>query len=65
MAAYSGENPQIVGNGFVKAGIAGALDCHIDSKPEENVREGETDSEEFDSNADSDSGVMDLNGEDD
>ena len=32
MAEYFGENPQIVVNGFVKAGIAGALDGHIDCR---------------------------------
>ena len=65
MAAYFGENPQTVVNGFVKAGIAGALDGHIDCRlEEENMREGESDSEEYDSNADSDSDVMDLTGED-
>ena len=32
MAEYFGENPQIVVNGLVKAGIAGALDGHIDCR---------------------------------
>ena len=49
----------------MKVRIAGALDSHFDCRPEEeNVREGESDSEEYDSNADGDSGVMDLTGED-
>jgi hypothetical protein len=67
MAAYFGDNPQIVVNGFVKAGIAEALDGSIDCRPEEeNVREGESDSEGYDStDDDDDSGVMDLTGEDD
>ena len=66
MAEYFGGNPQIVVNGFVKAGIARALDDHIDCRPkEENVREDETESEEYDSDPDGDSGVLDLTGEDD
>ena len=66
MVEYFGENPQIVVNGFVKAGIARALDGHIDCTPEEeNAREDETESEEYDSDPDSDSGVLDLTGEDD
>ena len=65
MAAYFGENPQIVVNGFVKAGIAGALDGHIDCRPEEE-NEREDKSEECKSKADgSSSNVMDLTGEDD
>ena len=48
MAEYFGENPQIVVNGFVKAGIARALDGHIDCTPEEeNAREDKTESEEY------------------
>ena len=39
MATYFGEIPQIVVNGFVKAGIAGAFDGYTDSRPEENERE--------------------------
>ena len=58
-----GENPQIVVNGFIKAGIAGALDGHIEE--EANMREDESDSEEYDSDPDDDSSVMDLTGEDD
>ena len=46
---------------FLKAGIAVALDGHIDSRPEEeNVRNDESDSEEYDCNPDGDSSVMDL-----
>ena len=63
MAKYFGENPQIVVNRFIKAGIAGALDGHIDcTKEEANMREDESNSEEYDSNPDGDSGVMDLIG---
>ena len=62
MAEYFGENPQIVVNGFVKAGIAGALDGQIDSRPEGDVR-GE--SEECDSDPDGDSSVIDLTDEED
>ena len=63
MAKYFGENPQIVVNGFIKPGIPGALDGHIDcTKEEANVREDESNSEEYDSNPDGDSGVMDLTG---
>ena len=66
MAEYFGENPQIVVNDFVKAGLAGALGGRIDCTPEEeNVREDETESEEYDSDPDGDSGVLDLTGEDD
>ena len=67
MAAYFGENPQIIVNGFVKAGIAEALDGTIDcgSEEEENVRGELNDSEGDDSSVDDDSGVMDLTGEDD
>lgn len=42
MAISFGENPQIIDNGLVKAGVAGALDGHTDSRPEENEREDET-----------------------
>ena len=66
MAAYLSENPQIVVNGFVKGGIAEALDSHTDCRPEEeNVREGESDSEEYDRDADGNSSFMDLTGQDD
>ena len=67
MAAYFGENPQIIVNGFVKAGITEALDGTIDcgSEEEENVRGELNDSEGDDSSVDDDSGVMDLTGEDD
>ena len=66
MAEYFGENLQIVVNGFVKAGIAGALDGHIDCGLEEkNVREDKSESEEYDSDPDGDSGVMNLTDEED
>ena len=66
MAEYFRENPQIVVNGFIKAGIAGALDGLIDCTMEEaNEREDESDSEEYDSDPDGDSGVMDLTGKED
>ena len=67
MAAYFGENPQIIVNGFVKARIAEALDGTIDcgSEEEENVRGELSDSKGDDSSVDDDSGVMDLTGEDD
>lgn len=48
MAEYFSENPQIIVNGFVKAGIAGALGGHID------CRHGEvnkSDSDEYESEA--------------
>ena len=66
MAAYFGENPQIIVNGFVKAGITETLDGSIDCGPneEENVRGELSDSEGYDSSVD-DSGVMDLTGDDD
>ena len=64
MAEYFGENPQVVVNGFMKAGIAGALDGHIDCGPEEeDLSEDKSESEEYDSDTDGDSGVMDLTGE--
>ena len=42
-------------NGFLKAGIAGALDGQIDSRPEEDARDDESESEEYDSDQDDDS----------
>ena len=69
MAAYFGESPQIIVNGFVKVRvrIAEALDGSIDCGPEEeeNVRGELSDSEGYDSSVDNDSGVMDLTGKDD
>ncbi|MCG8626916.1 MAG: hypothetical protein MJE68_33560, partial [Proteobacteria bacterium] len=59
MAAYFGENPQIIVNGFVKTGIAEALDG-CGSEREKKVRGEMNDSEGDDSNVDDDSGVMDL-----
>ena len=65
MAEYFAENPQIVVNGFVKAGIAGALDGHVDRQEwEQNDREDETDSEEYESDGDENYDMMDLTGED-
>ena len=64
MAEYFGENPQIIVNGFVKAGIVGALAGDIDCRSEEeieNVREDESESEEDDADPNS---VMDPTGED-
>ena len=59
MVMYFGENP----NGFVKAGIAGALDGHVDSWSEEDKREDESDSDAYKSDADADSSnIMDLTG---
>ena len=59
MAEYFADNPQIIVNGFVMAGIAGALDGHADEQEgEKNAREDETDSEEYESD------VMDLTCED-
>ena len=52
-------NPQIIVNGFVNAGITGALDGHADEEEgEQNAGEDETDSEEYESD------VMDLTCED-
>ena len=46
MAEYLAENPQIIVNGFIKAGIATALDGHGNMQEEEqNDEEHETDSE--------------------
>ena len=46
MAEYFADNPQIIVNGFVKAGIAGALDGHANEQEgEQNAREDETGSE--------------------
>ena len=59
MAEYFADNPQIIVNGVVKAGIAGALDGHADEQEgKQNAREDETDSEEYESD------VMDLTCED-
>ena len=44
MAEYFSENPQLIVNGFVKAGIAGALD-HRDSSEQEDQGEAETESD--------------------
>ena len=50
MAEYFADNPQIIVNGFVMAGIAGALDGHADEQEgEQNAGEDETDSEEYES----------------
>ena len=59
-AAYLGENPQIIVNGFVKAGIAEALDSSIDCRPkeEENMSGELSDTEGYDSSVDDGSGVM-------
>ena len=66
MSEYSYENPQIIINGFVKAGVAGALEGSIDcGTEEENGREDKSESEEYDSNPDGDSGVVDLTGKKD
>ena len=35
IAEYFADNPQIIVNGFVKAGIAGALDGHVDEQERE------------------------------
>ena len=59
MAEYVVNNPQIIVNGFVKAGIAGALDGHVNEQEEEqNAGEDETHSKEYESD------VVDLTGED-
>ena len=66
MSEYFCENPQIIVNGFVKAGIATAFDGSMECGPkEENGREDESESEEYDNNPDGDSGVVDLTGEED
>ena len=66
MSEYFCENPQIIVNGFVKAGIATALDGSMECGPkEENGRKDESESEEYDSDPDGDSGVVDLTGEED
>ena len=44
MAEYFSENPHLIVNGFVKAGIAGALD-HRDSSDQEDQGEAETESD--------------------
>lgn len=64
MAAYFGENPQIIVNGFLKSGIAGALDGHIECTPEDES-EDDSDSDAYESDADDDSSdMMDLTNED-
>lgn len=59
IAEYFAHNPQIIVNGFFKAGITGALDGHVDEQEgEQNAGEDETDREEYESD------VIDLTGED-
>lgn len=63
MAEYFNDNPQIIVNGFVKAGIAGAVDGHVDEQEgEQSDGRGETDSEVYESDGDCD--LMDLTSED-
>lgn len=47
MADYFAQNPQIIVNGFVRAGIAGALDGHVD-KETASEEDRDSDSEESD-----------------
>ena len=59
IAEYFAHNPQIIANGFAKAGIAGALDGQVDEQEgEQNAGEDETDRKEYEND------VMDLTGED-
>ena len=72
MAEYFAENPQIIVNGFIKAGITGALDGHKDGQElDENDSVNENDREEYKSINDDEHGddhescdVMDIKGED-
>ena len=50
MAQYFTDNPQIIVNGFIKAGIAGALDGHMDiqDEPESDIDDVDSDNIETD-----------------
>lgn len=52
MAEHFSENPQIIVNGFIKAGIAGALDNEEDSTNEEEEGQDERDNENDESGDD-------------
>ena len=61
MAQYITDNPQIIVNGFIKAGITGALDGHMDNQDEpENDDTVEIDSDEDESDLDGMNDEVDL-----
>lgn len=66
VAQHFREHPQIIVNGFIKAGIAGAVDGHDDSASEEE-EQNESDVENdcaFESSDDVNGDIVNLTGED-
>ena len=61
MAQYFADNPQIIVNGFIKAGIIGALGSHMDIQDEpENDSTNDIDSEDNESDQDDTGDEVDL-----
>ena len=61
MAEYFADNPKIIVNGFVRAGITAALDGHADVQEEQN--DENTDSDDYESEYE-DNEIVDLVSED-
>ena len=61
MAQYFADNPQIIVNGFIKAGITGALDGEMDIQDEpENDDRDDIDSDNSESDQDDTGDEVDL-----